>query len=268
MPIKRLKYTFNYCIQNIPTFILVLVLIFLLNNLNDYYDLFEGNHLLIIYIVTLFLFSTLHGYGLMVTRDNINNGSSLPKLLFFKSFVLGIKSVIITGIYAVVQYVLYHSISVIFELPVITVEEGEISISNIGSLFNAHNSLDTMLFFIFICISIYLFTFFLEISLARLADKGSLLDALNIKDIVNCINTIGWGNYTVDYTKIILSIAILSYLSYGIRLMGDHHIIEMIIGLIIFLIQYIGIGKIYRIYKDKKYGQIYQRPRRKTPYQK
>ena len=100
----------------------------------------------------------------------------------------------------------------------------------------------------------------MEIALARLADKGSLISALNIITIGKCISTIGWIHYTVDYTKLIISIGILAYIQYGLNFIVTHPIINLFIGLIMFIIQYIGIGRIYRTYLDKKYGKTFNRP--------
>ena len=93
----------------------------------------------------------------------------------------------------------------------------------------------------------------MEISLARLADGGRIIDAFNILSIKKCIDTIGWRHYTVDYTKIMISITILAYLQYGIDYFGFFsNILDLIIGLLIFIIEFIGIGMIYKDYKIKK----------------
>ena len=104
----------------------------------------------------------------------------------------------------------------------------------------------------------------MEISLARLADGGKILDSFNIPAIKRCIDIIGWRNYTIDYTKLLLAMAILAYLQYGTNYFGSYdYILNTILGLFIFVIQYIGIGKIYREYKIKKYSNL-ERPVRKV----
>lgn len=99
----------------------------------------------------------------------------------------------------------------------------------------------------------YIVAFFLKISLARLADGGRLLGAFNILSIKRCIDTIGWRHYTADYTKIMLSITILAYLQYGIDMFGFFNwVFDLIIDLMIFSIELVGIGMIYQEYKIKK----------------
>lgn len=264
MPFKRLKFTYDYCKSNIPSFILVLLLIFITDQFNIHYQYLESGPLLILMILAVCITLIFHGYGLVVTKDNINNGHSLPKLPFYRSFILGLKSTVIMAIFTTVQIMVFLTVSELFTFPFIEVNEGNIAVSNMGSLFYEHGSLDTILFFMFVIMIFYISTFFLEISLARLADKGGLREALNMASVAECINTIGWGSYTIDYTKIIVSIAILSYIKWGLNFLVNHPIIDLVIGLLIFIIQYIGIGRVYRTYKEKKYGPVYERPRRRT----
>ena len=62
----------------------------------------------------------------------------------------------------------------------------------------------------------------------------------------------------------ITAMAILAYLQYGTNYFGSYdYILNTILGLFIFVIQYIGIGKIYREYKIKKYSNL-ERPVRKV----
>ena len=254
MPLKRLEYTFNYCKSNIPSFILVLILILFLNVLQKKNpDTMNG---FIVWMALIFVLTSItYGYGLSVSKNIINNGSSLPKLEFYKSFILGVKSTIITLIYTAIQIGIFMSVAIIFDFPFISIHEGEIHLENVGSLFYSHNSLETILFAIFVVGMMYITTFFLEIALARLADKGDLSSALNMVSIKECIDLIGWTHYASDYTKLIISIAILAYVKYGIDLMMfGNWIIDLTIGLLIFIIQYIGIGMIYKEYKEKKYG--------------
>ena len=254
MPVKRLKYTFNYIKPNIPSFILFLIIISVLNLFQKSMYLFSYKKMIIPLLIITILSSIMYGYGLSITRNIINNGGSLPKLEFFKSFVLGIKSVIIIVIYGSIQMIIFWIVSKLFDFPFIEIEEGAIHISNVSSLFYSHGSIDIILFGIFVVLTFYVSTFFLEIALARLADKKSLLSALNFKSVLNCIDTIGWIHYMGDYTKLILAIIILAYLKYGVDfILVDNLIFDLIIGVLIFIVQYIGIGMIYKEYKIKKH---------------
>ncbi len=260
MPLKKLKYAYDYCRSNLASFTLILIMIFLLNMTNANVPKYQGKIHWILITTAVILGLIFHGYGLVVTKDNINNGKSLPKVPFYRSFVFGVKSAVIVAIYGTIQYFLYFFVSVTFNYPFIEMGEGKIAVSHLNALFYAHGGLDTILFVIFIIISTYTFIFFMEIALARLADKGSLISSLNIITIGKCISTIGWVHYAVDYTKLIISIGILAYIQYGLNFIVTHPIINLFIGLIMFIIQYIGIGRIYRTYLDKKYGKTFNRP--------
>lgn len=264
MPKKRLEFTYNYCKANLASFCLVLIMVFSLNQLDTLIHLSNGLMRYMLMILVVLVGFIFYGYGLVVTKDNIYDGKSLPKLPFFRSFLLGAKSSVIVVVYGTLQYIIYKAVSVIFEVPLIEINEGKIALSNVNTLFHSHGAIDTILFFMFIIISVYIFIFFMEISLARLADKGSLKEALNIMSVGRCIDTIGWSNYAFDYTKLILTIAILAYIQYGLNLVMTSPITNLIIGLLIFIIQYIGIGKIYKTYKDKQYGQRRNGLRRMT----
>ena len=265
MPLKELKYTCDFIKPSLLSFILLLVLIYIFDFLNTKIIFHTEKkalmHMMMIVLLTIFI----NGYGLCITKDVLNNRNRLPKLGFYKSLVLGIKGGIVTFIYSAIQVAILFFVSNTFNFPIIEFGEGELLIENFGSLFIDHSSLEIILFGVFVVAVFYIFTFFMEIALARLADKGKLTSALRVKEIKKCIDIIGWGNYASDYTKLILAIAILAYIKYGIDFIFlENGIFDMIIGGLIFIIQFIGIGMIYRTYKLKSLNL--ERPRRKENY--
>ena len=218
-------------------------------------------------ILGILLTILVNGYGLCITKEVMNNRNSLPKIEFFKSFVFGIKASIVIIIYTAVQFLVLTFVSLVFDFPFISIKEGEILLLNVGSLFTAHGSLETILFIVFVIITFYISTFFLEIALARLADKGKITSALNLYAIKRCLGTIGWGSYTLDYTKLILAIAILAYIKYGIDFVFiGNEVLDMLIGVLIFITEFIGIGMIYKVYKVKT--SHLSRPRKKRNFKK
>lgn len=252
MPLKRLKYTIDFIKPNIPSFILLIILVAFLGFLNEFNVGFSEINRIIGFALILILGTIINGYGLCVTKEISNNRNSLPKLEFYKSFVLGLKAFVVTMIYSTIQIGILWVVSVTFKFPMITINKGELMVENFGSLFNYHGAIDTILFAIFVIFVLYITTFFFEIAIARLADKGKISSALNMIEIRRCLNTIGWVHYTADYTKLIIAIAILAYIRYGIDfIVLDNGMFELIIGILIFLIEFIGIGMIYREYKIK-----------------
>ena len=252
MPLKRLKFTGDYTLSNIRNFIIILLLILVSNIINGNYNPANDDMLYIPYIIIALLTLITQGYGLLVTKDTMYNGTKLPDLKIGKSIMLGIKSFIIVLIYSSIQITVFSLVADIFDFPYIEIGEGTIHLENVSTLFYNHGSVDTILFAIFVIVVMYTFTFFMEISLARLADKEKLSSALNILSIGKCINTIGWMHYASDYTKLIIAIAILAYIKYGMDfILVDNIIMDLIIGVLIFIIQFIGIGSIYKEYKIK-----------------
>lgn len=252
MPLKRLKFTGDYTVSNIRNFIIILLLILVSNIIKSNYNPMNDDMLYIPYILIALLTLITQGYGLLVTKDTMYEGTKLPDIKIWKSIVLGIKSFIVVIIYSSIQITVFSLVADIFDFPYIQIGEGTIHLENISTLFYNHGSVDTILFAIFVIVVMYTFTFFMEISLARLADKEKLSSALNILSIGKCINTIGWIHYASDYTKLIMAIAILAYIKYGMDfILVDNLIMDLIIGVLIFIIQFIGIGAIYKEYKIK-----------------
>ena len=253
MPVKRLKYTVNYCKRNVLSFAVILILLFTLDYLLNNVEFFSASHRILIFIICFIVIVFNLGYGLVITRDIIRNIEKLPKIKFREPLVFGIKSSIIIVIYGIIQFTVLNIIADNFHFHAFELKSAVINFSETIDLFYTHDPINTVLFIILSTIVTYIMVFFMEISLARLADKGSLKSALNIISVKRCIDIIGWKHYTVDYTKLILTITVLTYIKYGIHMSAlPYNIFDLIINLLIFIIEYIGIGMIYNEYVEKR----------------
>ncbi len=253
MPVKRLKYTANYCKRNIFSFAVILISFFILNYILNNAQFFSDSHRIFIFIIWFILILFNLGYGMLITRDIIRNIDKLPKIKFRETLVFGIKSSIVIVIYGIIQLTILNIIADNFHFHTFELESAIINFSETIELFYTHDPVKTVLFIIISAIVTYILVFFMEITLARLADKGSLKSALNIISVKHCIDIIGWRHYTVDYTKLILTIAVLTYIKYGIHMSAlPNTIFDVIINLLIFIVEYIGIGMIYNEYVEKK----------------
>ena len=253
MPLKRLKYTFNYCRPNPIGFLIILILISSISYLNKYARYNRIRYQIIFYSLAFFITVFIYGYGMAITKDTIRNGEKLPIIKLKQCTFYGIKTFILMSIYTFIEGYLLFGLSRIFLLPEFHLKFALSHIMDTLKMYYMYNPVSTVEFIICSIIITYIVAFFMEISLARLADGGRIIDAFNILSIKNCIDTIGWRHYTVDYTKIMISIAILAYLQYGIDYFGFlSNILDLIIGLLIFIIEFIGIGMIYKDYKIKK----------------
>ncbi len=253
MPLKRLKYTFDYCKANPIGFIIILLLLGLQGFSNRVIHSMENEYQMLLIIISILTTLLIYGYGLVITKDTIREGKKLPKIKIKECFIFGIKSMIMITIYTTIEAFALLTISLDFKLPEFQLKFALSHIMETMKLFYIHNPVATLEFIICSIIVTYIVAFFMEISLARLADGGRLLGAFNLVSIKRCIDTIGWRHYTSDYTKIMLSITILAYLQYGIdhfKLMNG--VVDLTIGLLIFVIEFIGIGTIYKDYKIRK----------------
>ena len=263
MPLKSLKYTFDYCKTNLLGFSIILILLFSINYFNENADYYSMKYQILFIAIASLITIFIYGYGMVITKDIIKRGEKLPKIKIGECFIYGIKSFIIITVYSGIQTFLLIDLAKRFYFPQFDLKQALLNIPETLKLFYVDNPLMSIEFIVFSLMITYIFVFFMEISLARLADGGKLLESFNILKIKRCIDTIGWKNYTIDYTRLLISITILAYLQYGTNFFGSFdYIISTIIALLIFIIQYIGIGMIYKEYKIKKYSQL-SRPARK-----
>lgn len=253
MPLKRLKYTFDYCKPNPIGFLIILLLIYSIGAINDYASWHTIKYKLIFYPIAFFITIFIYGYGMAITKDTIRKGEKLPIIKLKQCIIYGIKTFILMNLYSFIEGYILYLLSRIFYLPKFTLIYALSHIMNTLKSYYAYNPTSTIEFIICSIIVTYIVAFFMEISLARLADGGRILGAFNLLSVKRCIDTIGWRHYTMDYTKIMISITILAYIQYGIDFLGFFDsILDLIIGLLIFIIEFIGIGKIYQEYKIKK----------------
>ena len=243
MPNAMLKGSVRYCTENklFCLFVLVQFIIFecLLNKVGG---LLKSTSLIVLLVVL--------GYGLKVTQDVIGGGTCLPKITLKELVTFGVKGIVVYTFYLTIQASLLGLISLLFDFPEFDIEEMIINLHETVALFFEHDPVSFVLFIILGLLVVYGTIFFMEIALARLADDGKLRDAFDFRDIKRSIDIIGWKEYAADYTKIIASVVILVFIngfftSYGV--IGI--VIGVITDMLAFVVEYRGIGNIYREYK-------------------
>ena len=254
MPLFKLKKVVEYCSYNIPFFVLILVLIFVLNSIRD----FTSNYLDSDYIAfALYCIITivLFGYGLSITRDRINHGHRLPKIMFGDVISLGIKSVIVYAAFLILQYLILRFTSYVFDIPFFDLEDLLLNFRDTIHMFAVNEPLHILKFVVVGGLAFYISTFFVELGLARLADTKSLLSAFNPLSMYRSIMVIGLKEYVLECTSIILAIVILTFAQYiPIPNYWMGLIWLTILEFLIFATQYLGIGALYADIKDKEMG--------------
>ena len=98
MPIFKMKKVWDYCTSNKAFFLLIFIL-FIVSNCAQYIYVDSNSTILIMGIVLTNVI--LWGYGMAITRDRINNGVRLPKIMIKDVLVLGIKSFIVFVVYII-----------------------------------------------------------------------------------------------------------------------------------------------------------------------
>ena len=231
LPIKIIKGSFEYCTEN---------KLFLKNN---------SISIIIPFIIELIMI----GYGLQVTRDIINGGIRLPKIMPKKIIGLGIKGMAVILFYVGIQVFILALVSLNLNFPQFELEELILQYNETIHLFMTHDHISCLIFIISGFIVVYITSFFMEMALARLADGGSIKNAFNFPRIKHAIDVIGWKNYTWGYTKIIIAIVILTHLlNYRIPIQPIDTVVDSILSLLIFIIEFMGIGHVYKVYKENK----------------
>ncbi|MBE6499900.1 MAG: DUF4013 domain-containing protein [Methanobrevibacter thaueri] len=240
MPVKILPYSIKYCTKDKKFFIYIISAVFIAQLIENLF-----NSILVDSIVCFFA----TGYGLLVIEDIINGGEKLPKVNFNKLLIYGIKGLFVVFVYFMIQFIILEIISSSLGFPLFDIEEFILDFKHTFYLFYTHNIVKFIVFSISGFIVVYVSTFFMELAIARLADGGTLKKAFNFPRIKRAIDIIGWKNYAWDYTRILISLLILLYLlHYEIPFRFLDAIIDTFLSFLVFLIEVIGMGMIYRRY--------------------
>ena len=249
MPHVILKRVWNYCAYSKKFLAFIFILLFISSVLQNYI-LSTGNSLGIS-ILNIMVFMSVVGYGMVITRDRINHGNRLPKIVIRDIAVLGIKAGFVMVVYLLVQGYVLDFICSPLDFPAFDLEDILLNWSETVHLLYSHNPIDTLFFIVVGSVLFYLFSFFMEIALARLADTSSILKAFNFLAIKRNIDMIGWRNYAKEYTLIIVTIVFLSYLSaFSLPFSFLDSLVDMFLSFLIFATQYLGIGAVYSKIKD------------------
>ena len=252
MPLFKLKKVWEYCSYNVPFFIFILVLIFILNTVGDFTEEYMSSDY-IAFLLNGIVSVVLLGYGMLITRDRINHGHRLPKIIVNDVFVLGIKSLFVYIALFLIQFLILNITSQTFDIPMFDLEDLLMNFEDTVHMFAVNEAFHSLTFIIVGGLAFYITTFFVEISLAMLADTKSLISAFNVVSLSKKIRVIGLKNYILECTSIILVIIILSYLQHiTIPVFWLDQIWETVLGFLIFATQYLGIGSLYADIKDNE----------------
>ncbi|WP_405270286.1 DUF4013 domain-containing protein [Methanobrevibacter sp.] len=243
MPNAMLKGSVRYCTEN-KIFCLYVLAQFILFEvlLNKVGGLMKSTSLIVLLVVL--------GYGLKVTQDVINGGTCLPKIKLKELVNFGIKGTVVYTFYLTIQASALGLISLVFNFPEFDLEELILNLHETIALFFEHDPISFILFILLGLMIVYGTIFFMEIALAILADGGKLKEAFDFPRIKDTIDIIGWKEYAADYTKIVAAVVILVFINGLFTTYGVFGIlIGVITDMLAFIVEYRGIGNIYKEYK-------------------
>ena len=248
MTLEILKGSIRYATKNKAFFIYTLIIITLLEYTID----FGEGYIFYTAVIELFV---LVGYGLKVTKDVIDGGDCLPTLTLKELFNFGYKGSIIYVFYIGLQFILIRIICAAFDFPDFDIEDLIVEFHETIHMFLTHDIASFILFILSGILIVYATMFFAKIALGTLADGGSIKDAFNFPRIKRILDIIGLKEYVIDYSKIILSVVILMFIN---KIFDSTGILSVIVGIVanflIFIIEFRGVGLIYREYLELKSG--------------
>ena len=244
MPTNVIKGSLKYCLENKLFFLFVVGIFFVMEYISD-----VENFIVLDWILSILII----GYGLQIIQDIINGGTRLPKIMPKKVVILGLKGTIVMFIYLVIQSLLLWFVDVCLQFPDFDLEEFFLHFSETLMLMYNHDVVSFMLFIVSGFAISYVSMFFMELTLGGLADGGQLKNALHLRRIKHAIDTIGWKRYTIGYTKIVISIFIFSSLGeFFDPYPGLDIVMGVICGFMSFVIEFRGMGIVYKVYTDNK----------------
>ena len=249
MPHVILKRVWDYCAYSKKFLAFIFILLFISSVLQNY--IVSIGDSLEITILNIVVYISVVGYGMVITRDRINHGERLPKIVIKDIVVLGIKAGLVMAVYLLAQGMVLDFVCSPLDFPAFDLEDMLLNWAESIHMLYSHNPVDTIFFLVVGSVLFYVFSFFMEIALARLADTNSILKAFNFLAIKRNIDTIGWRNYAKEYTLIIVTIVFLSYLTaFTWPFSFLDSLIDMFISFLVFATQYLGIGAVYSKIKD------------------
>lgn len=254
MLVDIIKNIWKYTTYNKPFLLIILFLFFVFCLLMQIFDEMRSTYALLLSMIPYIFIS---GYGMIITKDVMNNGKRLPKIFFKDVVVLGIKSTVVATVYFYVQLIIFVFISSLFGFPAIDFEDLVFDfLETVPLLFN-HDLVATVIFLGVGFLVFYFIAFFMEMALAKLADTGSILEAFHLRNIKKTIDVIGWGLYAKHYTVIILLLGVFSLLiNIDVPFFVFDYIFKVFLILLLFITQYWGIGALYGIFKRKQSNDL------------
>ena len=257
---KVFKDAFLYPTKNWKIFILLGVLAIIINlfwqvNLNILSTGYVTIGVLLVTIAIMIIYIFIQGYNLDIIRETIHHSDELPAIDFTKNLLDGVRVFIISIVYFIPLIVIWFYSAYLFGFFKMLNTIRPFVVKHGYNYFNyipedwLINFMGTFLTLLIIGIVLLFITLsFFYIAEARLAKFDKLLSAFQIREILNDISKIKWGNYIL-WLFILFIILFLLYLVY---------LIIFSIGIIGIIISSLLICPYVFIFISRNIGLIYK----------
>ena len=230
------KDSLKYPTKNLQILVIFGIIV-IFANLKSIYDAFGGTqnqYLIAIFgIISLILGFIVSGYILSIIKNTIEGSDIVPQFQWKDNFIMGIKYLILNIIYAIIPAIII--LLVLFATGSFSSMASLVSYSQMGNtaMVNAvaQNMAPSILITSVVAIILFIiFGILCTIAECRLAISGSISDGLKVKEIINDLSNIGWGNFIV---WAIISIIILFVISIIYSVVAFIPIIGFLISLLL-----------------------------------
>ena len=190
----------------------------------DQLSIFYPDYRMIFAILTFFVALLLMGVNLSIIKATIDGQNNIPIIDPVKNLIDGLKNLVVNAVYYIIPAILVFIISII--AGVYSNTEKFILALNTTDTANAASMLSTVpaditnALFISVAIvailAFVLFVFFALLNIiaqARLAETENILEAIDIRHVIQKISSIGWGNYILFIILLLILIFVLGLVS-------------------------------------------------------
>lgn len=254
------KDSLRYPAENRMAWLMIMVICFVNSIFSMALASIEDNIVVtvIVSIIVLIVSLVCAGFSLKVIRSQIDNTevttndmTQLPENIT-SDLVGGIKVAVVEIVYSLVAF----AITFIFTYlsgswdKIISFISQLLAVGNVDVIPTSQivSFAYSMIFVVFVGVILAIIVYLLQTtSIVKLAETGSIMDALNIKDVLSRISTVGWGRYIIF--KVLLAIILfVAVIVLGIVSMIPYVggiIADTIVGSYIILMMYASIGKLF-----------------------
>ena len=157
------------------------------------------------------------GYTISMLRESMNLSDKIPCISIKANFIDGIKYLVVALVYiiilAIILFVIGYATGGLEALSIaqasITQTAGTVNSTAIINSIPTSNLVGLGLTALIGLILAIIFGIFLNISACRLANNNKILDSINLGNVFDDINIIGWGRYFGWYVLLIIVILII-----------------------------------------------------------